>query len=209
MATGDLVGQTFGILKPNLNISLDIFVYIFVTIAIGLIVYFRFRGMFYPIKIAMRRRVGGGIIWGEDAGKIVMHEGIRKLYLFGLNKYFPVPSTSDLLPTKGVFRKYCYEVYLNDNNDITPVTFSDNNYKETSSPVKQDLQGWAQMQRKRVENNYGDFMSKYGILIGEGIIAITLIMVAIIIGGKLEKATELLSSALRETATIIQTMRGG
>lgn len=209
MAEGDLVSQTFGMFKPSLNISLDIFIYLFVGIAICLIIYFRFRGIFYPIKVLMRRRVGGGIVWAEDAGKIIMHEGVRKLYLFGLNKYFPVPSTRHLLPSKGIFRRYCYEVYLNDNNDIVPVDFDDNDYNKTSSPVKQDLQGWAQMQRKRVENNYGDFMSKYGILIGEGLIAITLIMVAIIIGGKLEKATELLTNALRETATIMQTMRGG
>lgn len=209
MAEGDLIAQTLGQFKPQFNISITAIIYIFLFVAGLMIFYFRFRGIFYPIKVVMRKRTGGGVGWVEDSGIIKMHEGIRKLFLYSMNKYFPVPATSDLLPTKGIFRKYVYEVYLNDNGEIVPVRFDDKDYIKTSQPANQSMQGWAQLQRKRVENNYGDFLSKYGVLVGEGIVALTLIIVSIVIAGKLEKSSELLSMAIRETATILQTMRGG
>ena len=62
---------------------------------------------------------------------------------------------------------------------------------------------------KRIEATYGEFWGKYGILVGEGIIALTMIVVSFIVAGKIEKGSTVLAAAIEHSATVMQVMRGG
>lgn len=155
-----------------------------------------------------RRRTGGGISQFDDAGKIMNMKGVRQMHAYILNKYFPVPAISDLIPCRGFFKKWVYTCYLNDNNDLIPISFDDAEYKKNSMPMAQDLQGWGQLQRQRIENTYGEFWNKYSVLIGEGIVALTLIIVSIIVAGKIQKGSEVLAQAISQATTVLQAVQG-
>jgi hypothetical protein len=182
---------------------------------VAFMIYFSLRKHFYPIKIIIKRRLGAGEVIIEEHGKIVSHEGTKKLHLFSLNKYLPVPSLARLTPFKGFFKKWIIIMFQDPNGDVVEGDFKlihtgtdSDEYMSEFIPANQAKQEWAQQQRKRVIDRYSpDFWSKYGVLVGEGVLVMALIITTIIIANKNLEGAEAIGRAIDNAATVIQTIK--
>ena len=80
-------------------------------------------------------------------------------------------------------------------------------YQSKLAPKQQDLDLWGITNLKRTWEKYrNDFWSKYGVLVSEGIMVMMLIIISFLIMQKYVEASKILAQALREAATIAQTL---
>lgn len=213
MAEQDLLGSvTQNIPLISGGVDWSFILYIMGAAIVGMVAFIFLRKHFYPYLLIITRKVGSGESVITDHGKIMSRDGTKQLHVYSLNKYIPIPQNRNLLPYRGLFKKAAIQYYMDSDGELVenllePIPISDERHQKTFVPKDQTKSYWAQLQRVRVQQNYGEFWNKYGQLVAQGAISLVLIVVALIIMNKFVEATGTLSSALREAATIAQTLR--
>lgn len=208
----DLVGQAVGSI-PSVSIQWEWVVVIFFGMLSILAVWYFGRQHLYPILIIIRKKVGTGEVIVFDHGSPVVKDGIKMLHVFNAKTYNPWPKTDQLSPYRGLFKKWCIEMYQDSNGTLSEglvvVKTDTKGYEATFVPDDKAKQAWAMQQRKRNREEYmADFWSKYGVLVGESILVLALIVMGMVIMNKHVEAAEIMARAINEAATVRQALGG-
>lgn len=201
---------------PSVNIPWQWVTVLFLVI-LGLMgLYFLFVQYTYPVLVIVRRKMGMGEMLVFDHGKKVMQDGLDKMWVHGVKQYNPWPKTEYFYPYKGLnpFKKYVIEMYQDANGNLGEamlVVKTDSQQHEASFiPDDKAKQAWAMQQRKRNrEENQGDFWARYGVLVGESILVLGLIVMGMVIGNKHVEASQIIAKSVEIAGTICQTQLGG
>lgn len=210
------IGEMFGDYVPSVSITPTQVIAFFAVIGALMVIAYIARPYLYPIKVVIRRKVGQGEIVVEDHGKIITTETGRQLHVFNSNRYAPVPSTSNLYPYKGGFKKWYIEMYQDGNGDLvegeiklTPITTNAKEYEAKFVPTQQDLTSWARVNQKRLTNRYqNDFWDKYGVLVGQGALVLAIIVFGMFIANKNVEAANIMARGMELLSTAMQ-LKGG
>ena len=181
---------------------------LFFILLFGMILLYILRYKLFPIRIIVQKKVGSGIHDYFDDGKIFKVNGIEQLYIAGERKYLPKPASNLFIPTKGLFKRYNLHMIKDENGDLSPAPINSGDGRPVVA-VSQDMTLWGQLQLKRLNETYNnDFWGKYGVLVGESIVAMVLIVMSFIIMNKHVEAANILAGAIREATTVLQAIKG-
>jgi len=196
---------------PSTSINWTVLSYVFGLGIAGFIAFFFLLPKIKnDIQINIRKKIGGGYGYVKLDGKVITRGNVRQLEIKKLKRLFPAPEPQYFYPMRAMFKKFAVYMYQNKDGDLIPEDFDDTGLTPLSKPKYEDLELWATMQKDRISQTYNaDFLSKYGVLLAQGGMIAALIIVSVIIMNKHVEASQILASALRETSTILQAVKGG
>lgn len=201
---------------PNVSIPWQWVTGGFFLLLFGMVGYFLFAQYTYPILVIIRRKIGMGEMMVFDHGKPIMRDGLKMMWVHGVKQYNSWPKTEYLYPYKGLnpFKKYVIELYQDANGllgeGMIEIKTSAEKHEVNFVPDDKSKQAWAQQQRKRNrEENAGDFWARYGVLVGESILVLGLIVMGMVIGNKHVEASKIIAKSVEIAGTICQTHLGG
>lgn len=232
----------------------------FVSIIVLLLGYRLYLPKTYPILIGVKRKVGNGTVKYFDNAILKKIDGVKQLYVYGLNRYWPIPENKYFYPCRsGLFKKWYIDMYLDSNDELVPnefktipiprpeqsmihkivsipgkiskdirrvivgpqpirgtedkapaVMLNDDEYVATLIPKRREMELWGQLQRKRVaERANNDFMSKYGFIVGQGMVVILIIGVTLVMMNKQVEIAKIIGAGQAQALTVLQALKGG
>ena len=213
----DIIGQVVSTFTPNF--SGNTFKAVLYT-GLGLLalllaaVDYKTGGVFtrflYPFKIVIRKRIGGGYNTVLTDGTKIVEDGIEKLYVVLTKRKYPLPPSNLLYPARGVgmFKRALIYMRMDENGDLqTEPCPDDKQFSDKLVLRQQDLYSWGQTERKRLNASYNtDFMARYGVLIGEGIVVFALIIIVFLMMNKFVEANSVLAGAIDRATTVLNAM---
>jgi len=257
----DSITQLIDVGKFTPHINISFVVYFFGSILGLLVVYWYMKPKMMPILVGIKAKRGNGTIKIFDDAAIQKIDGTKQLYVYKLNRYWPVPENKYFYPVKmGLFKKWYIDMYLDTNDEIVPnelienlpaqqrgalkklldlpkdiatdvkramigrppkksvnpdgtqqfapvVMLDDKSYTATLVPKRREMELWGQLQRKRVAERFAnDFMTKYAMVIGQGMVAVMMIIIVVVMMNKFTDISNNLAKAYEQALTILQAM---
>ncbi len=93
--------------------------------------------------------------------------------------------------------------------ELNTIGLNNQAYEQELVPKRKEMELWAQMQRKRIQDRYkSDFLQKYGFLISQGFAVVLIIGITLIVMNKQVEIAETLQQGYNSAITVLQAIKG-